>query len=68
MIVNNTGGTLYLTLSGPAEYDFTIAPGNHTIWVVPGTYNYTGTGCGGARRTGIEVISNNTGNWDWWCS
>jgi hypothetical protein len=38
LVINDTGGTLYLTLSGPAEYNFTFTPGNHYIQVVPGEY------------------------------
>ncbi len=68
LIRNNTGGTLYLSLSGPATYSFTIAPGSHTISVVSGTYSYTGRGCGGATKSGTYDLSWQTGDWNWWCS
>ncbi len=45
-IINNTGGTLTLSLSGPASYNFTFAAGTRTIQVLPGTYTYTAWGCG----------------------
>lgn len=67
LIKNETGGTLSLTLRGPASYDFTFAPGNHTIHIVPGTYNYTGRGCGGATESGTKTISDSTTDWRWWC-
>jgi len=68
LIRNDTSGTLYLSLSGPATYNFTLGPGNQNIRVVPGTYSYTGRGCGGATKSGTEVISWLTGDWRWWCS
>ncbi|MFW6136098.1 MAG: NBR1-Ig-like domain-containing protein, partial [Chloroflexota bacterium] len=67
LIKNETGGTLSLTLRGPASYDFTFAPGDHTIQIVPGTYNYTGRGCGGATESGTKTISDSTTDWRWWC-
>ena len=67
LIINDTGGTLYLTLSGPAEYSFTLAPGNHYIQVMPGEYSYTGRGCGGAPKSGTTTLSEVTADWRWWC-
>ena len=67
LIRNNTGGTLHLSLSGPAQYNFTILPGSHTISVVSGSYSYTGRGCGGATKSGTYELSWQTGDWTWWC-
>jgi hypothetical protein len=67
LIKNETGGTLYLTLRGPAFYNFTFAPGNHTIHLVPGTYNYTARGCGGATESDTKTISESSTDWRWWC-
>lgn len=67
LVINDTGGTLYLTLSGPAEYSFTLAPGNHYIQVVTGEYSYTGRGCGGATKSGTTTLSDATVDWRWWC-
>ena len=39
-IINNTGGSLTLNLSGLAAYSFTLQPGTNSIYVIPGTYNY----------------------------
>jgi hypothetical protein len=65
-VLNNTGGTLTLDLSGPATYHFTLAPGTHPIQVVPGTYSYTGTGCGGASKSGTMDLGEGD-EWEWWC-
>lgn len=64
-IINNTGGTLTLNLSGPATYSFTFTTGTHTIQVVPGTYTYTAWGCG-ATATGTKKLSKGD-EWTWFC-
>jgi hypothetical protein len=51
-IVNDTGGIVTLYLTGPAKYTFHIAAGSQTLTVCPGTYSYTGYGCGGASKNG----------------
>jgi hypothetical protein len=65
-IINDTGGTLTLSLSGPASYRFTFSPGRHTIQVVPGTYSYTAWGCGGASTSGTHDLSEGD-EWRFWC-
>ena len=65
-IINDTGGTLTLSLSGPASYRFTFSPGRHTIQVVPGTYSYTAWGCGGASTSGTHNLSEGD-EWRFWC-
>lgn len=67
LIKNETGGTLNLTLRGPAFYEFAFPPGNQTVQIVPGTYNYTARGCGGATESGTKTISEGTVDWRWWC-
>jgi len=49
---NKTGGNITLTLSGPASYTFTLGPGTHKLKVLPGKYNWTAWGCGGASDSG----------------
>jgi len=66
LIRNNTNGVVHLSLSGPAEYQFAIQPGDHYIRVVAGSYNYTGRGCGGAIKSGVTTISEGD-DWEWWC-
>lgn len=66
-IQNNTGGSLTLTLSGPAQYSFTLGPGKHTITVVKGTYNFTAYGCGGASDSGSRVLKSGI-EWEWFCN
>ncbi len=53
-IKNDTGGTIWLSLSGPGTYNFSLAPGNSTITVLKGKYNYTVRGCGGASLSGTQ--------------
>lgn len=67
LIVNDTGGNLSLSLSGPANYSFNIPPGRQNIYVIPGTYNYTAKGCGGAVESGTENLSRSGHEWKWWC-
>ena len=51
-IINDTGGQVTLYLTGPAKYTFYIPNGSQTLSVCPGTYSYTGYGCGGASKNG----------------
>jgi len=64
-IVNNTGGNLSLSLSGPATYSFTFGPGNHNIKILPGTYTYTAWGCG-TSMTGTENLKK-ARDWTFYC-
>jgi len=63
----DAGGTLSISLSGPANFDFSIPPGQQNIYVVPGTYNYTVKGCGGIVESGTEDLSTSDNEWKWWC-
>ncbi len=67
LVINDTGGILSLSLSGPANYNFNIPPGQQNIYVIPGTYNYTARGCGGAVESGTENLSRSGHEWKWWC-
>jgi len=67
LVNNDTGGTLSLSLSGPASYNFNVPPGQQNIYVIPGVYNYTARGCGGAVESGTEDLSKSGNEWDWWC-
>lgn len=65
-VKNDTGGTVWLTLSGPANYNFTLAPGKSTITVLKGKYAYTIYGCGGGSASGTRQIGGNL-EWRFWC-
>ncbi len=67
LVINDTGGNLSISLSGPANYNFNISTGQQNIYVIPGTYNYTVRGCGGAVETGTENLSSSGHEWKWWC-
>lgn len=64
-IVNDTGGTLTLSLNGPASYHFTFGPGTQNINVIQGTYNYTAWGCG-TSDSGSKKIKAGL-EWSWFC-
>lgn len=64
--VNNlSGGTMTLSLKGPATYRFTLPTGKTKITVWKGVYNYTGSGRCGSQSGEIKV--KNRMNWTWWC-
>jgi hypothetical protein len=65
-VQNNTGGTMYMSLAGPAPYRFVLPPGTTRITVLKGTYNYTVTGACGGTSTG-KVTLKGRGRWTWWC-
>jgi hypothetical protein len=65
-IQNNTGGTVTLSLTGPATYRFTLATGRSTISVLKGTYTYTAWGCGGASASGTKNLKGKN-LWTWFC-
>lgn len=67
LVKNDTGGTLTLSISGPGNYNFSIPPGQQNIYVIPGTYNYTAKGCGGAVLSGTYDLSKSGDEWDFWC-
>ena len=64
-IINNTGGLVTLYLTGPAKFTFKISTGSQSISVCPGTYSYTGYGCGGASKNG--TVSTDTEEITFFC-
>jgi hypothetical protein len=58
-VFNLTNHNMYLRLTGPVNYNFTLAPGISNIRVVKGTYNLSLTGCGGPPDTGTEIFKGN---------
>ena len=62
-VLSNPSGALTLNLSGPAVYSFTYGPGNHDMWVIPGTYTYTAWGCG-TSTSGTQKLSD---GFEWRC-
>jgi hypothetical protein len=65
-VINDTGGTLFLNLKGPATYRFVIPPGTTRINVIKGTYKFTGiTNCG-SNSGDIKVKGRM--KWNWWCT
>jgi uncharacterized protein YraI len=64
-IINKTGGTLSLNLSGPADYSFTFGTGTQNIKVVKGKYTYTAWGCG-SSSSGSKALDNGD-EWEWFC-
>jgi len=67
LVKNDTGGNLSLSISGPGSYSFSIPSGQQTIYVIPGTYNYTARGCGGAVLSGTYDLSKAGDEWRFWC-
>jgi hypothetical protein len=65
-INNLTGGTLYLTLKGPATYYFTLGLNKTKITVVKGKYTYTAYGCGSSKTGTINLKGNM--KWTWYCT
>lgn len=64
-LINQTGGTFYLTLTGPATYRFNIPTGTTKITVMKGQYSYYVSGnCGTSSGT---VKIRNRMRWTWWC-
>ncbi len=64
-VINDTGRTLTLVLSGPASYRFSLPPANTVITVLKGAYEYTGYGfCGTSRGT---FKARGRMFWRWWC-
>ena len=67
LVKNDTGGTLILSISGPGSYNFSIQSGQQNIYVIPGNYNYTARGCGGAVLSGSYDLSKAGDEWRFWC-
>jgi hypothetical protein len=51
-ILNSTGDTVNMFLTGPASYHFYLTTGDNYLTVCDGGYSYTGYGCGGAYLNG----------------
>ncbi|MFN2215863.1 MAG: SH3 domain-containing protein [Anaerolineales bacterium] len=66
-IINNTGGVVYLNLRGPCTYSFYLPTGKSTIDIIPGTYSYTGNGCGGSSLGGSQSLNAST-EWTFFCN
>lgn len=65
-INNRTGGTVMLNLTGPANYQFSLKSGTSAIWVLKGTYTYTGWGCGASLSGGPRKLKSGM-IWTWFC-
>jgi hypothetical protein len=65
-IVNDTGSTLTLILSGPAYYTFYLQPGKTKIDVIQGKYEYSAYGCSDSESGSIRLRSGF--KWYWYCS
>jgi len=66
-IRNDTGGYVQLNLTGPATYTFSLAPGNSTIQIIKGKYQYTAWGCGGASVSGTKQLGGGI-TWTFFCT
>lgn len=64
---NKTGGYIYITLTGPKTYNFTLGPGKGKIEVEKGKYNFTVRGCGGASSSGTRNFKGSF-VWTWFCT
>ncbi|MGC8880111.1 MAG: trypsin-like peptidase domain-containing protein [Anaerolineae bacterium] len=64
---NDTGGSLILKLSGPAEYTFKLTTGDHSIRVVVGEYRYEAIGCGGSVKRDTIFLGLPGDVWRFWC-
>jgi hypothetical protein len=64
-MINDTGGMINLTLSGPATYRLTIQTGKSQIFVMKGRYSYTVYGICGTKSGTINIRGNT--RWRWWC-
>jgi hypothetical protein len=65
-IKNNTGGSLYIYLSGPHSYYFSFSSGTSKMEIIGGSYSYTAYGCG-ASISGTKNLKGNSINWTFWC-
>jgi hypothetical protein len=66
-VQNNTSGTMYLNLTGPATYRFVLPPGTTRIAALKGSYTYTMTGSCGGTSSGKITLKGRM-RWTWWCS
>ena len=58
-IDNDTGGPVWLNLSGPATYNLSLPACNSTITVQRGKYTYIAYGCGVASLSGHKQLGSN---------
>jgi len=56
-VKNKTGEYLSIRLSGPEEYDFEYKSFDYAWRILPGTYEYTISGCKGDKSTGTITFS-----------
>jgi len=62
-LINETGGTISMWLSGPANYTLTIPPGTQIFYVKPGAYSFNYYACGSSTaKTGS---GNFNSGWYW---
>lgn len=64
-IQNDTGGTLFLNLSGTATYSFTLPTGKTKISVIKGKYEYRVSGSCGSKTGSVTLKKGFI--WSWWC-
>ncbi len=63
-IINDTGGTVTLYLTGPAKFTFYVPAGTTTYNICSGSYSYTAYGCGGASKNGTASDGDEI---EFWC-
>ena len=54
-VINQTGGDIVITLSGPTNYRFKLGPGTNRILIVHGTYRYNLVAQCGSKSGRLEV-------------
>jgi hypothetical protein len=64
-MINQTGGTMTIVLTGPTTYRFTVQSGKSQILVAKGKYSYTGYTVCGTNSGKLNIRSN--GRWRWRC-
>jgi hypothetical protein len=64
-MVNDTGGSFYLTITGTASYQLTIPTGKSKINVLKGKYEYRVSGSCGSTSGTINLRKGLV--WKWWC-
>jgi hypothetical protein len=64
-VQNETGSNLFLSLSGTANYSFTLVPGKTKIQVNKGKYDYRVSGACGTKTGTINLGKRMV--WRFWC-
>ena len=67
-IINDTGGFLAFSVSGPGESEWSISIGNRTLKVKPGTYAITATASCGTDFDTITLAAGDVEEITYWCS